>query len=312
MLSTGLLRLDQLPEAIADLHEMPPDLAVANMRLLRIASLQQWASLKVYEDVVASDCLELPYSSVSEQQWATTLVLSWRWGLPKPMPHSVPGFSPMTPAQWSELCNLLANAARSGIEFAWVDWSCVPQYGADSMVEVLRSKVFYARAASMVILTTFEELPGSGSVRLMLRKALRELQKISEQDPESKFVEQLVALTLQAMLDKGIVASREYFGRAWTLAERGESGQQQSVRLGILYLSLHQIGVLSFPFTIHAVARYGRQEGLHRWISLEAWLGMVVDAMLKSEQGRLLSHSLCFGNQSCDRPHTWLRHRGPH
>ncbi len=225
-LSRGQLRLDQLPGAIADLDLMPLDLKKANMRLLRIASLLQWASLKVYEDVVASDCLQLPYSSVSEQQWAATLVLSWRWGKPKPMPDPVPGYSPMAPAQWSELCHLLANAVGNGIEFAWVDWSCVPQYSSDgaagSMVEVLRSKVYYARAASMVILTTFEELPGSGSVQLILGRAHRELQGLSAQDPSGKFVEQLVAVALRAMLDKGYVANREYFGRAWTLAERGE------------------------------------------------------------------------------------------
>jgi hypothetical protein len=30
------------------------------------------------------------------------------------------------------------------------------------------------------------------------------------------------------------------------------------------------------------MARYGRGEGLCQWLSLESWLGMVVDAMLKS------------------------------
>ncbi len=226
-LSAGCLQLNKLPREIRDLDFMPLDLKKANMRLLRITSLLQWTSLKVFEDVEASDCLELPYSSVSEQQWAITLVLSWRWGQPKPMPEPIPGFSPMTPGQWSELRHLLANAARSGIELAWIDWSCVPQYGsggaASSMVEVLRSKVYYARAASMVVLPNFEELPGSGSVWLILGRAHRELQELAEQDPQGRLVERLVALAIQDMLNKGSVASRDYFGRAWTLAERGES-----------------------------------------------------------------------------------------
>ncbi len=222
-LSKGSLKLNQLPGAIRDLDLMPPDLANANMRLISINSLLKWASLKVYEDVEAFDCLQLPYSSVTDDQWAATLVLSWRWGKPKPMPDRVPGFSPMSAAQWGELHYLLANAARSGIEFVWVDWSCVPQYSGgveSSMIEVLRSKVYYARAASMVVLPTFEEL--STSARLILGRAHRELQEVSKQDPKSKFVEQLVALAIQDMLNKGTVARRDYFGRAWTLAERGK------------------------------------------------------------------------------------------
>ncbi len=154
--------------------------------------------------------------------------------------RSRPGLQ--SPAQWSELRHLLANAARSGIEFAWVDWSCVPQYSnANSMDEVLRSKVYYARAASMAVLATFEELPGVGPVRLILGRAHRELQKLSEKDPGGKFTEKLVALALQAMLDKGTVASRDYFGRAWTLAERGESRQQPGN-----FIHIHRYHALAF------------------------------------------------------------------
>ncbi len=40
-----------------------------------------------------------------------------------------------------------------------VDWCCVPQYSGGTMVEVLRSKLFYARARIMVVLPTFHELP---------------------------------------------------------------------------------------------------------------------------------------------------------
>lgn len=44
-----------------------------------------------------------------------------------------------------------------------VDWCCVPQYSGGTMVEVLRSKLFYARARIMVVLPTFHELPKVGS-----------------------------------------------------------------------------------------------------------------------------------------------------
>ena len=46
-----------------------------------------------------------------------------------------------------------------------------------------------------------------------------------------------------------MVASIEYLERAWTLAER--------------------------------MARYGHKERLCRWMSLEAWMGIVLDTVIK-------------------------------
>ena len=59
---------------------MPPYLAAENMRLLLIESVISWPSLKVFEDVdKVTDCLIIPYKDVSEEQWAKTMVLTWRW-----------------------------------------------------------------------------------------------------------------------------------------------------------------------------------------------------------------------------------------
>ena len=68
--------VEKLPNIISAHHfGMPPELAVAPMRLLYIESVISWASLKVFEDVDArSDCLVIPYADVSEEQWST-----WRW-----------------------------------------------------------------------------------------------------------------------------------------------------------------------------------------------------------------------------------------
>ena len=103
-------------------HGMPPALAAINMRLLLIESVMSWPSLKVYEDMdTSTDCLVIPYSEVSEEQWAKTMVLTWRWGKPKPMPNAIPGFSPMSDDQWSELLELMRCGQDARLEFIWID-----------------------------------------------------------------------------------------------------------------------------------------------------------------------------------------------
>ncbi len=54
-----------------------------------------------------------------------------------------------------------------------VDWCCVPQYSGGTMVEVLRSKLFYARARIMVVLPTFHELPKVGLTLCISTQAAR-------------------------------------------------------------------------------------------------------------------------------------------
>ncbi|KAG2452249.1 hypothetical protein HYH02_003276 [Chlamydomonas schloesseri] len=270
--------LPQLPAVIRDLHGgMPPDIASPPMRLMRIAAVLKWTSgIMVYEDVDPADCEELPYSDVSEAQWGATVVLSWRWGAPKPA-TAQPGFSPMTPAQFAALQAALGRMAGSGFEFVWIDWSCVPQYSAPSMVEVLRSKVFYARARAMLVIPTFHPLPTEGIVRPLLARAqqlLTEYQPAAPaapaHTPTSETTAPLSATTGAAaaaaaascdagdaaaaaaavggMLAGGSMGCREYLHRVWTLAER--------------------------------MARYGRAEPLSAWVGLEAWLGMLADAVM--------------------------------
>ncbi|PNH01653.1 hypothetical protein TSOC_012438, partial [Tetrabaena socialis] len=123
------------------------------------------------------------------------------------------------------------------------------------MVEVLRSKVYYMRARAMAVIPTFQPLP-EGVVRLLLSKVMRQLKKRLKGQKSSP-ISATAAAVLKAILDKNLVAGREYFSRVWTLAER--------------------------------MARHGRHEQLNDWLSLEAWLGTVADAMLRSTEDRSAS-----------------------
>ena len=77
------------------------------------------------------------------------------------------------------------------------------------MVEIMRSRLFYGRAGMMIFLTTFTPLP-DGVVRVIISMAKRALDD-SEENKE-------VLKVLTSILDQSRVASRDYFGRAWTLA----------------------------------------------------------------------------------------------
>jgi hypothetical protein len=107
----------------------------------------------------------------------------------------------------------------------------------------------------MVVLPSFVLLPKDGPVRALLLKVLSALKQgssNSEGGPsDGNIVDLAAGEALASILSGDRVASREYFGRAWTLAER--------------------------------VARFGRKEPLCRWMSLSSWLGMIVDALLQSE-----------------------------
>ena len=75
-------QVEQLPNIISAHHvAMPSTLAAAPMRLLHIKQVLEWPNgLKVFEEVdTSTDCLVIPYNEISEEQWAMTMVLTWRW-----------------------------------------------------------------------------------------------------------------------------------------------------------------------------------------------------------------------------------------
>ncbi|GIL56966.1 hypothetical protein Vafri_12242 [Volvox africanus] len=249
------MALNGLPKCVCDLHDgMSQAIQQKPMRLLKITPVLSWAFLKVYEEIdPATECHQVPYVETDDNLWKEVVTVSWRWSEQKPAVYQQ-GFSPMSPEQFQEFSTLLKFAQENGIKYAWIDWSCVPQYTEDSMIEVHRSKVFYARARAMRVLPTFRRLPAEGPVRLTLVKAEKVLNKRADAGSIRCAV---AASIIAAILAKNHVAGREYFGRVWTLAER--------------------------------MARFGRNEGLCQWLSLESWLGMVVDAMLKLTEDKTSS-----------------------
>ena len=133
--------VDELHDRLVDLHDgMPASVSMVDVRLLMISDVLSWPSLKVYEDVDDKSCFQQPYAQVTEETWAQSLALSWRWGNIKPVERPQ-NFSPMTDPQWGELHGLLRVALVRGLKYVWIDWSCMPQYSLDIMVEILRSKV---------------------------------------------------------------------------------------------------------------------------------------------------------------------------
>lgn len=123
----------------------------------------------------------------------------------------------------------------------------------------------------MAIIPTFGRLPGDGPMRLILIKAMRLLRSQAGSEagmagtmsepadaahspaasslPPGHASKLAAAQALDSIIQAGTVGGSEYFRRAWTLVER--------------------------------TARHGRKEALCKWLSLEAWLGTVVDALRK-------------------------------
>ena len=113
------------------------------MRLLRVAGVLSWDKLLVYEDITNPDhFVQQPYGLMDESLWSKAMVLSWRWGKSKP-PAYTKGFSPITDEQWAELRRVLRVGKAAGIEYIWIDWCSIPQYGEGDalMLEIMRSKV---------------------------------------------------------------------------------------------------------------------------------------------------------------------------
>ena len=63
------MALSDLPREISGIHlGMPQHLLKADMRLIPIAVLLTWSSLKVYEEVdVSTECLQVPYEGLGSR-----------------------------------------------------------------------------------------------------------------------------------------------------------------------------------------------------------------------------------------------------
>lgn len=173
--------------------------------------------------------------------WDATAIVSWRWSAPK-APAPALGFSPMSAGQLAELQCFLEQ--HRSVEYMWVDWACVPQYGPGCVVEVARSKSFYDSRARMMIV-----LPACGRWRAAQCSSRWGAAKAWAPAPTSakQKAAALAASVLMLTLDKGQHVESGDFGRVLTLVE--------------------------------SMARRGRQDRLQSWLSLEALLTMTLDTL---------------------------------
>eukprot|EP00873_Tetraselmis_striata_P006968 jgi/Tetstr1/427232/TSEL_017419.t1 len=237
---------EHIGHEVYNLHvTLPDDLSKPPMRLVHIYPVvNHWQTLPVYETMPERDYIEVPYCEASNTYWDVTCMLSWRWANGK-SPDIDEAASPMSEQQFSELQRKLKLAADAGMKYVWIDWCCVPQYDGNPMVEIHRSRLYYARARALIVLPGFRALSETPMMVILLTHAQLMLAKSTGEDVAS---DRLIAQALKRIIDAKACASREYFGRVWTLAER--------------------------------MARHARKEKLCEWLSLDLWLGMVVDAML--------------------------------
>ena len=88
----------------------------------------------------------------------------------------------------------------------------MPQYLSDPMVEIFRSKVYYARSCIMLVLPTFGPLPQ----KPVLCNLLGQVKVVLSRRSSLKAI--VASRVISAIETKNRLASHEYFTRIWTLA----------------------------------------------------------------------------------------------
>jgi hypothetical protein len=206
-------RLEDLASSVLDLHEgMPRAYKQMPLRLIRVHYLLHAEYLPCYEELSGSGELafvDVPYSETTDELWAVTAVVSWRWGAPKPTAFQ-PGFSPMSSEQFAQLRRSMSGWGDAQLEFVWVDWACVPQYSTSPMFEIARSKIYYGRARAMLIVPQTIAMP-EGFERVVLANIIRE---VSEQASDSEDAA-LAEVGLSMVKNNGVQYAGDYFGRVW-------------------------------------------------------------------------------------------------
>jgi len=254
--------IPELPLQLKLLHSTHQK--VSSMRLLKTASVLKFQSLPAYENLKPSEYLDMPYAEIKDDVWATVVVVSWRWHRPLPFVLDA-GFSPMEHLQLQELQRVLREE-ESSYQYVWIDFSCIPQETAPatgpSMSEVMRSRLYYAKARRMLVLPKMVQLPEVNNLSPFLRAAALALERMARQQdfrlrhslvPCSRSDIQCMRAILLGMLPRPRLCKRDYFSRAWTLMER--------------------------------LSRAGRQEKLKSWMSLDVWAGLIADLLWVTARG---------------------------
>ena len=222
------------------------------VRFLYRDALMAFRTLPVYEELKASTYVDVEYDCVDEEMWSSLAVVSWRWHSPPPKADSS-GFSTMSSTQLDHLTSIVGSLPQQ-ILYVWIDYSCVPQTQGPCMSEIIRSRLYYAKAGKMLVLPALVKLPESNSLQPLIWEAKETVSKLS--GSEAMYFPAEIKAVTRALSRQGtnpVLAYRDYFSRAWTLAER--------------------------------MARGFRQEKLKDWMPLELWISVVAGIMWATLRG---------------------------
>ena len=217
----------------------------------------QLQQLYAYEQTKMQVFKEMNYADITEEVWNQTVALSWRWHRNRPSKPDI-GFSPMSNTQLAELKKILSGL-DARVKYVWIDYTCAAQkmvHEGPGTAEIMRSRLYYARARRMIALPSMVVLPEQNSLMPLLAggvRAIGQMMRSRSLQPHSRRDLQVVKEELTALMSKTVLCKRDYFYRAWPLAER--------------------------------MARACRDEWLEHWMPLNLWFGVLGDLLWMSARG---------------------------
>lgn len=221
--------------------------------------------------------------------------VSWRRDRPMPTAITISELRLWSPMSSLQLQRLKEMVAQCECRYLWIDWCCIPQLSGDTMRFINASHEIYSSAQEVAIVSRIKPLPrrdwpalspsaaqaavavvraSAGQVissaefsptfiRIMGQhdagRALDVSAKLSTESTISTQAESCLAALLRLLQgDEVSYSTFDYFGRAWTLAERlaafHPSGAN-SVRMG----QVHSAG----EALLYGIAGYWRDMRLH-------------------------------------------------
>ena len=158
---------------------LPQHLLQSTVRLLHLDAVLRWKKLPSFEEVPPVNYEEIPYQEIDSQKWEEVCIVSWLWPKLKPARYNA-FFSPMPLEQLARFQkSLKKECATAGRKYVWIDWCCAPQYSAEPLVEVARSKLFFMQAASLLIIPDYQPATPGGLLMEALSSANQSLQRIT-------------------------------------------------------------------------------------------------------------------------------------
>jgi hypothetical protein len=185
--------------------------------------------------------------------------VSWRWSDALPTPATFDRLKDWSPMRDLQLRRLLRLAEQSGADNLWVDWACVPQVSGDTMKFINATYDIYSGARKVVFIPRIKELKrrgwpalppraaagavdivraaaegvlSSGSFSSAFKKIVTNQGRIERLEGQLRALggragelrEHLESvMEMLARLFAGgevVYPTFDYYGRAWTLAER--------------------------------------------------------------------------------------------